>query len=188
VFSAFAGVILINKPWHTPSDSEQYSRRDILVGSSFALSGAICGAFALLCMRIMRNNIHYSISPFWFASGCCFCSPIVHMVQLNSSWYDENNMLILNKETTVYDTKTILLITAASVSSFFGQIFASRAFQLEKAARISAINYLQIVVAFIWDIFYFKSNFEWTDILGCVLIIGVIFMFTLLKAIGVLEE
>lgn len=74
---AFLGVIVINNPWEEVDSSKLEEKQNILIGSAFALSGAIFGAFAILCMRIMRN-MHYSISPFWFASGCTLWSPIVH--------------------------------------------------------------------------------------------------------------
>jgi drug/metabolite transporter (DMT)-like permease len=32
----------------------------------------------------------------------------------------------------------------------------SKAYQLEKAAKVSAISYLAIVTSFLWDILYFK--------------------------------
>ena len=81
VFMAFFGVILINKPWEKSSESEEkHSDKDMLIGSIFALTGAMSGAFSILCMRIMREGIHYSLAPFWFASGCCFCSPIIHCI------------------------------------------------------------------------------------------------------------
>ena len=80
----------------------------------------------MLCMRYMRN-MHFGISPFWFASGCTFLSMIVHSLQLNSSYYVDG-VLDREKTTTVYDMKTIALIGVASVFSFFGQVFGSRSF------------------------------------------------------------
>ena len=78
MFSAFAGVVLINNPFEEVIHDEHAERKEnIFIGSMFALSGALGGAFAVLAMRIMRN-MHYSISPFWFASGCTFWSPIIH--------------------------------------------------------------------------------------------------------------
>jgi len=79
LISAFIGVLIINNPWEETSEDSIEQKQDILIGSAFALSGALGGAFAVLAMRIMRN-MHYSISPFWFASGCTFWSPIVHTI------------------------------------------------------------------------------------------------------------
>jgi drug/metabolite transporter (DMT)-like permease len=74
MIGAFCGVIIINEPWINTSDEEH---TNLLFGSVFALSGALAGAVAILCMRIMKD-IHFSVSPFWFAAGCTFLSPIVH--------------------------------------------------------------------------------------------------------------
>ena len=49
------------------------------------------------------------------------------------------------------------------------------------------MNYLQIVVAFLWDILIFKTKLKITDIIGSILIIGVVFSFSLAKAFGLLE-
>lgn len=81
----------------------------------------------------------------------------------------------------------MFLILLASIFSFFGQVFSSRAFQLEKAARIAAISYIQLVTGFLWDIFYFEATLEWHHIVGSILIIGMIIVFGLLKAFGVIK-
>ena len=84
---SFTGVIIINNPFDThESDGKPlYSNLDLLIGSAFSLSGAIGGSMAVLCMRYMNKGIHYSISPFWFASGGTFMSPIAHSFQTTQS-------------------------------------------------------------------------------------------------------
>ena len=37
---------------------------------------AITGATAMIALRIMRKDIHFSLSPFWFCLGLAFFSPI----------------------------------------------------------------------------------------------------------------
>ena len=90
IFTAFVGVLIINSPWGDSKnlieggsdedrafiDSKVYSSRDKLVGSSLALIGSFGAATAFLCMRIMKSEIHYSVSPFWFSIGCTTLSPI----------------------------------------------------------------------------------------------------------------
>ena len=75
--TTFAGVVLINNPFEPQKEDAE---TNYLYGTIYALTGSLGGAAALICMRVMRKNIHYSISPFWFASGCAFWSPIVHMI------------------------------------------------------------------------------------------------------------
>ena len=47
----------------------------MMFGTVYSLGGAIGWACAMLCMRYMRN-IHYSVTPFWYATGCTFFSTI----------------------------------------------------------------------------------------------------------------
>mmetsp|Transcript_35751 Transcript_35751/g.54747 ORF Transcript_35751/g.54747 Transcript_35751/m.54747 type:complete len:83 (+) Transcript_35751:649-897(+) len=82
-------------------------------------------------MRAMKEDIHYSISPFWFSIGCTFFAPLCSAPYMATA-----------EESTVYSWKLVLLMTIASLGSFFGQICQSRAYQLEKAARVAATNYL----------------------------------------------
>ena len=75
---AFIGVVIINNPFaHSEESKEElYTPKNILIGSIFAITGAISGSLAGVCMRYMNKDIHYSISPFWFAAGNCFFGPL----------------------------------------------------------------------------------------------------------------
>jgi drug/metabolite transporter (DMT)-like permease len=92
IIAAFIGVLIINNPWQTQLgsqvltdnetsggyiDSKEYSPRDKLIGSLLALIGSFGAATAFLCMRIMKSEIHYSVSPFWFSIGCTTFSPLL---------------------------------------------------------------------------------------------------------------
>ena len=80
------------------------------------------------------------------------------------------------------------LIGACSICSFFGQVFTSRAYQLDTTSRIAATLYIQIAVAFIFDIVIFNAPLKWTDLLGSSLIIGVIMIVTILKGTGIIKD
>jgi len=127
IFLAFAGVIIINNPFEQVTEEIVDRKQNVFIGSMFALSGALGGAFANLAMRIMRN-MHYSISPFWFASGCTFWSPIMHSITMNSAYILDDGSEDRERTTTIYDWTTIFLICLASIFSFFGQVFNSRSY------------------------------------------------------------
>ena len=191
--AAFAGVLLINRPWESNNVTEEqanainslntgsssmqdtkiYTSSDKIIGTLYALSGALGAALAFICMRIMRNDIHYSVSPFWFSIGCTFLSPIFGMQQMSTK-----------PSTYSYTGEVLVYMCIASVASFFGQVFQSRAYQLEKAARVATMNYIQIVTGFLWDILFFKSKLQVLDIIGSLLIILTLFTITVLKAMG----
>ena len=46
--------------------------------------GALGAATAFLTMRIMKNDIHYSVSPFWWAMGVVFLSPLFSVNHMRS--------------------------------------------------------------------------------------------------------
>jgi len=41
-----------------------------------SIAGAVGGATAMIALRIMRKDIHYSLSPFWFSMGLAFVCPL----------------------------------------------------------------------------------------------------------------
>ena len=79
---AFIGVILINNPFaNHASTGSLYTK---LIGSAFAIGGAVGAASAWVCMRIMKD-IHFTISPFYFSLGSTFFSPFFAIASMASS-------------------------------------------------------------------------------------------------------
>jgi len=154
------GVLVINNPFESHAEVEHavaqgthnYTKVDLLIGSLFSLSGAIGGSMAVLCMRYMKVGIHYSISPFWFASGSAFWSPIFH------GFYRSTSTKYTDLQTGQYDLQTKSLIVLTAIFATLGQNFSSKAYQLEKTSRVAATSYLNIVIAFLWDILVFQET------------------------------
>ena len=102
IFTSIIGILLINDPfgWYKEEDDskEEDDNKDYnyLLGTLFLISGILLGGLAPIIMRYMRD-IHYSISPFWFASGCCILSPIAYVADKH---YDSD---IKDAPSTVYD-------------------------------------------------------------------------------------
>ena len=129
IFTAFVGVLIINNPWSDQADQQQqlesgsfidtkvYTTRDTIIGTTFCIVGAIGASSAFLCMRIMRGDIHFSISPFWFSIGCTFLSPIFSASQMSQQ-----------EMTTTYTWEMGTIIAAASITSFLAQVTQSRAY------------------------------------------------------------
>lgn len=77
IFLAFLGVALVNDPFNWNGlEVAETSKRDTLIGVICCLIAAIGGAVSFVCMRLMRADIHFSVSPFWFSLGCTLLSPI----------------------------------------------------------------------------------------------------------------
>ena len=60
-----------------------------------------------------------------------------------------------------YDLITVGLIFFFAVSAISFQVFIGLATQRENAAKVSIFSYLPIVVAFLFEIFLFKSPMLW---------------------------
>ena len=86
----------------------------------WALSGTFLGAFVSVCMRYMREGIHFAIGPFWFSAGLCLWSPLVHSIMLNSSYDNDQAGEKVRISSTKYDLDTCLLIILVSLLTIVG--------------------------------------------------------------------
>lgn len=189
----FLGVLIINMPALAAESQNAEEKRertvqDYIFGSLLALSCALATGVIQCCMRYMNQGIHYCISPFWFASGCTFMSPLFYVLAHKLHWKEPSPAEMAESQMpAVYDWVVILLIGVVSVITFLGQVFMSRAFQLEKSSIIATFNYTGTVIGFIIDIFFFKVTLHRTDIIGSLLIISVLLTIAILKAVGAIK-
>ena len=58
-------------------DTGSYTAVSILVGSIIAISGAMGTALAELSIRRMKDEVHYSINPFYYYASGLFLSPVL---------------------------------------------------------------------------------------------------------------
>jgi len=98
------------------SSKTYYSAQSIFIGTCFALSGALGGSIANVMKRIMRGNIHHTISPFFWAGGCTLLSPIAHFIY----FAQRNTKSVEPFEASVYDSKVIFLLFLATIVGFVG--------------------------------------------------------------------
>ena len=83
IASSLVGVMLINNPGNILNlevQDDASKKHNYFVGTMYCLSTVIIGGAIPLLMRYMRKNIHYTISPFWFSSGCTFLSPLMYTI------------------------------------------------------------------------------------------------------------
>ena len=71
------------------------------------------------------------------------------------------------------------LLAAVGLTGWIAQEGVTAAVSLEKAARVSPINYIQVVIAWLADVLLFNTKVVWTDIVGTFMII----FFTFLNAL-----
>ena len=80
---AFIGVIMVNNPFKSADSNNELSTHNLFIGTVFALTGALAFSGAVLSMKMMSSGIHYSVSPFWYATGCTMLGSLMHFSFLN---------------------------------------------------------------------------------------------------------
>ena len=145
MISGFIGVIVINDPFNTDVDPNS-THHNYLQGTGYIILSLIFGSGVTLCMRYMKD-IHYTISPFWFSIGCSTWSPILYSVVRTRS-----------DTTTVYDWWTVTLLFTQSFIVFISKNFDSRSYQMCNISVVSPVQYLALVIMFIYDVCILKET------------------------------
>lgn len=114
----------------------------------------------------MGTALKDGVNPLYFGTFSSYAS-ILHMALFKDPFVEEYNWLTLGG-----------LFVMATLG-FIAQIGVTKSLALEKAGRTAPLNYLQVVMAWIFDITCFGATAKWTDIVGTLFIIG----FTLSSAI-----
>ena len=68
------------------------------------------------------------------------------------------------------------LLFFTGVFGWLAQEGVSKAISIEKAGRVAVLNYLQIVICFLFDILFLERKVRWTDIIGTIFIIFFTFL------------
>lgn len=83
---AFIGVIMVNNPFKSQDSINEISAHNILIGTIYALTGALAFSGTVISIRKMGSGIHYTVGPFWYATGCTILGSMMHFCFLNQSY------------------------------------------------------------------------------------------------------
>ena len=73
-----------------------------------------------------------------------------------------------------------LILILVAILSIIGQIMRTRALQLEKAGKVSILNYTSIVFSYFFDNFLFQEKLHYLILIGSLLILlGALLLFIL---------
>ena len=62
------------------------------------------------------------------------------------------------------------MIFIIMLASLFGQLTKTRGVILEKPAKASIINYVQVVLSYFYDIFLLNYQINWMSLIGTIMI------------------
>jgi drug/metabolite transporter (DMT)-like permease len=74
------------------------------------------------------------------------------------------------------DFKSYALLLGAGLFGLLAQISKSTALSLESAGRCSIVNYLQVVLAYAFDVLVMDQKVHWPEIVGALLIVSFSFI------------
>jgi drug/metabolite transporter (DMT)-like permease len=154
-FLALAGVVIVARPGFL--FGEVSGLDPVAVG--VALAGAVFTAGAYVTARRLTRTNHPLVIVLAFAVvslvGSIPATASVFVMPNGMEW---------------------LLLLGVGVATQGGQVFVTKALQLEKAGRAMAVGYLQIVFAAIWGVLVFREVPDlWTGV-GAAIIIGSTFL------------
>jgi drug/metabolite transporter (DMT)-like permease len=157
LLTSFLGVMLIIRPSGPfGSDLEIKHIAPILVG--FVVAGSFLKAYEDTLLRDIGTRIYFVYHPVLYS----ICGILIYPV----------TMCLARDTFVTLDNLEYILIACIGVLSYSCQLLMALGFQNESAARVSMINYLQVPLLFVFDIFLFNKTLILYDVLGISLIIG----------------
>lgn len=172
---AFTGVMVIMlNPYKTSSPSKHY---DVKWYYYFCpLMSPLVGAVNALIMRSMGKGMHFIVAPTYLGLTIGSISPIILF-----------GLLSYKGTMTEYTPEVFGFLFALGITGWLGQIFISRAMQIEKAARIQALNYFNIVYMIAADMALFGTTIHWLDFVGIFIVVLSNGLVAILRALKYIE-
>eukprot|EP00347_Sterkiella_histriomuscorum_P016511 403352903 len=171
---AFVGILVMQNPFATNLQSED-SVYDV-IGTVLCIFGAITGGITMVCIRKMGKDVHYLQSPLFFSLTNLMLCPIFQGLRLTVRPY-------LN----VYSQYDVMMIVLVAIFQFCNLIFATLAYQFEKAGRVSPIAYSQIILVSILDVLYLGTRLKVNQIIGGIIIVCSNLTISILKCAEVIK-
>lgn len=125
-------------------------------------------AVGSVALRQLGQTIHFAIPSFYWALLVCVLTPVVVIV---GNFPDGST----------YSAGVFLLLAGSGISTFLSDMLITLAMKREKAGRLAAMSYLEIVYGFILDATVFNGFIQYSDLVAAVLIIGCNLILAFLK-------
>lgn len=124
------------------------------VGLTMAIIGALFGGLVYVVIR----RIGQTENPMVIVNYFMFTACVLSGVAMIPSWIHPTT------------TQWVLLIMIGFFG-YFGQIFMTKAFQIEEANRIAPVKYAELVYSMIIGYFWFGESYVFMSIMGILLIV-----------------
>ncbi len=152
---ALAGVVVVARPGFLFGGGSPLS--SAAVGA--ALAGAVLSAAAYVAARRLTRTHHHLVIVFAFAAVSVVGSaPATLPVFVMPQGWEWGALL------------------AVGLAAQGGQVYVTKALQVERAGRVMAVGYLQIVFAAVWGFLAFQEVPDHWTVVGAAIIIGSTFL------------
>ncbi|XP_020498415.1 solute carrier family 35 member G1 [Labrus bergylta] len=163
VFTLFTltGVILIARPpfifGEDPNGIEgNYSNH--LKGTIAAFAGAIGAAFTFVVLRKIGKSVHYYLSV-WYYAVIGFIECVI-------------TVTILGEWKIPFCGRDRWILVLIAVLGIAGQIFLTKALQIEKAAPVALMRTFDVVLSFIFQFIFFNRAPTWWSLGGALCVVA----------------
>ena len=142
-----------------------------MYGVLCGLSSASSSGVAYIFMRKIGEQVHSCMKPMYFGIFCAItCLIIQSGIEIYHSFISDGKPY-KSQFSLVMPAWELGLLLVTGLCGWLAQEGVSKAINLEKAGRVAIINYLQIVICFLFDTLYLKRKVFWTDIVGTIFIV-----------------
>jgi len=168
-FLSLAGVVIVSKPAflfpHHPtnanstsgSTSEDGGDSSQLLYILIGVAGAVFSALSFIAVRKIGRGVNPFVLVFYFSLVACIITLPGSFILQSFVWPD---------------WATWGWLTLLGVVAVVAQGAVNRGIQLEKAAKAAAMNYLQIIFTFIWELSFLGGSLDLITIIGTLLILS----------------
>lgn len=154
---SFVGILLFashnNKSSIESSTTQEYYFGILMI--TLATLGMVVIA---ICLRIINQHIHATISPFYVSISNSVGMFI--LLAFSTKFFNIEH----------YTTFDILMFLTSGIIDYPGQLFKSLAYKYGDASVVTPFIYFQMVFLFLADVFIFKYEFSTNDLLGGILV------------------
>uniref|UniRef100_A0A4X2LXW0 Solute carrier family 35 member G1 n=2 Tax=Vombatus ursinus TaxID=29139 RepID=A0A4X2LXW0_VOMUR len=158
---AIAGVILIARPpflfgYNTEGMEENHSYH--LRGALAALGGAMCAALTLVILRKVGKSVHYLLNIWYYVVIGLLESIIV--------------LIVVGDWRLPHCGIDRLFLVLIGLFGLGGQIFLTKAVQVEKAGPVAIMKTMDIVFAFLLQIIFLNKMPTWWTVSGALCVVA----------------
>nr|XP_014434133.1 solute carrier family 35 member G1 [Pelodiscus sinensis] len=155
------GVVLIARPpflFGSNVTGIEGSYRNHLKGTIAAVASAVSSASTFVILRKMGKSVHYFLSVWYYAViGLIECIVV---------------LIVLNEWTLPYCGTDRVLLILIGLLGLGGQIFLTKALQIEKAGPVAIMKTMDVVFAFILQILFLNHLPTWWTVGGALCVIA----------------